>query len=104
MSQAVMRMRKVNMKASMWLPISPGLVGELAMAVTEPTESERPKIRSARVSILGRGRFSVASRCISIARAEAYLVFWQDANLDQAACCEVGRRPESGDTSRRRSL
>src|SRR5437899_4816437 len=63
MSQAVMRRRKVNMKASMWLPISAGVVGELAMAATEPTESERPKIRSASVSILARGRFSAASRC-----------------------------------------
>src|SRR2546425_13117858 len=81
MSQAVMRRRKVNMKASMWLPISAGFVGELAMAATEPTESERPKIRSARVSILARGRFSAASRCNPLARTEAYLVFWRDANL-----------------------
>src|SRR2546427_10707823 len=63
MSQAVIRIRNVKIKASMWLPISAGVVGELAMAVTEPTERERPNIRSASVSILERGRFSVACCC-----------------------------------------
>src|SRR5712691_1042470 len=87
MSQEVMRMRKVKMKASMWLPISAGVVGELAMAVTEPTERERPKIRSASVSILERGRFSVACCCCNPSwEGRSVFGLLAGCNLDQAAC------------------
>src|SRR5216684_7569637 len=92
MSQAVIRIRKVKMKASMWLPISPGVVGELAMAVTEPTERERPNIRSASVSILERGRFSVACCCNPSCEDGSVFGLLAGCESNRAAyCCAAGR-------------
>ncbi len=50
-----MRIRNVKANAAMCPFISLGLAGELAIRAMEPIESESPNIRSASVSILGRG-------------------------------------------------
>src|SRR5437870_1477905 len=66
MIHAVMRTKKVNPNAKMWLLISPWVVGELAMRPIAPIDKERPKTRSASVSILGRGRRSPRNGCVDI--------------------------------------
>src|SRR5438128_7910467 len=60
MIQAVMRTRKVKPNARMWLLISPELTGASAISPIAPSERESPKMRSASVSIRGRGRRSLS--------------------------------------------
>src|SRR6266567_4779231 len=59
-----MSTKNVYANARMCVVISPALFGGFAMGAIEPIESESPKIRSARVSIRGRGWTTPPVCCI----------------------------------------
>src|SRR5438093_13505062 len=60
----------------MWAVISPVLFGGFAISAIEPIESESPKIKSASVSIRGRGWAPPDCCCIGgVFRNSVYLVF-----------------------------
>src|SRR6266849_1161833 len=69
-----MSTKNVYANARMWVVISPVLFGGFAMRAMEPIESESPKIRSARVSIRGRGWTPALGCCID--RPQEIVAIW----------------------------
>src|SRR2546428_13988641 len=71
---SVLSTKNVYANASMWAVISALLFGGFAIRAIEPIESESPKMRSASVSIRGRGRVATLGCCID--RTQEIVAIW----------------------------
>src|SRR6266516_2155058 len=87
-----MRTKNVYANASMWVVISPVLFGGFAIRAIEPIESESPKIKSACVSIRGRGWAPPV--CCCIGASSGIVCIWSfGANLVRSPFTEPRAEP-----------
>src|SRR5260370_38338385 len=86
-----MSTKNVKANARMCVVISPALFGGFAMRAMEPIESERPKTKSARVSIRGRGRTPALGRYID--RPQEIVANWPFGATFIVSSLQIARRP-----------